>query len=90
MLIPSLEQRRAVRDGACLSGLESGRRQGGSLAGRKKPVGFHPSGLEAAPYPWLCWERRSSQGGAWMGMLHSKRVAEYSVLQVILREEVGV
>lgn len=53
-------------------------------------MGFHPSGLEAAPYLWLCWERRSSQGGAWMGMLHSKRVAEYSVLQVILREEVGV
>lgn len=80
MLIPSLERRRAVRDVAYLSGLESGRRQGGSLAGRKKPVRFHPSHPVAAPYPWLCWERRSSQGGARMGTLHLERVAEYFVL----------
>lgn len=90
MLIPTLEQRRAVRDVACLSGLDSGRRQGGSLAGRRKSVGFHPSPPEAAPYPRLCWERRSSQGGAWTGALCLERAAEYFVLKAIPREEVGV
>lgn len=53
-------------------------------------MGFHPSPPEAAPYPRLCWERRSSQGGAWTGALLSERAAEYFVLKVIPREEVGV
>lgn len=53
-------------------------------------MGFHPSPPEAPPYPRLCWERRSSQGGAWTGALRSERAAEYFVLKVIPKEEVGV